>query len=121
VSATPGDVLHRFGQMPVNDGLRSESNFAVFKRRFQQIPNVQTHPLTDALGNNDLKFGFYRDQFHDQSSLDSLTVGLSNSKTVLPALTVSVLILDDNVATQDPGEAAEKLLNSVGGRLAVAD
>jgi anti-sigma B factor antagonist len=34
---------------------------------------------------------------------------------------VSVLILDDNFATQDPGEAAEKLLSSVGSRLAVAN
>jgi anti-sigma B factor antagonist len=32
--------------------------------------------------------------------------------------TVSVLILDENFATQDPGEAAEKLLSSVGSRLA---
>jgi anti-sigma B factor antagonist len=34
---------------------------------------------------------------------------------------VDVLILDENFATQDPGEAAEKLLSSVGSRLAVAD
>jgi anti-sigma B factor antagonist len=33
--------------------------------------------------------------------------------------TVSVLILDENFATQDPGEAAEKLLSSVGSRLTV--
>jgi anti-sigma B factor antagonist len=33
--------------------------------------------------------------------------------------TVSVLILDENFATQDPGEAAEKLLSSVSSRLAV--
>ncbi|MFZ0277753.1 MAG: STAS domain-containing protein [Candidatus Sulfotelmatobacter sp.] len=33
--------------------------------------------------------------------------------------TVSVLVLEDNFATQDPGEAAEKLLNSVSSRLAV--
>jgi anti-sigma B factor antagonist len=32
--------------------------------------------------------------------------------------TVSVLVLDENFATQDPGEAAEKLLSSVGNRLA---
>ncbi len=32
---------------------------------------------------------------------------------------VSVLVLEDNFATQDPGEAAEKLLNSVSSRLAV--
>jgi anti-sigma B factor antagonist len=32
--------------------------------------------------------------------------------------TVSVLILEENFATQDPGEAAEKLLSSVGSRLA---
>ena len=31
---------------------------------------------------------------------------------------VSVLILDENFASQDPGEAAEKLLSSVGSRLA---
>jgi DNA-binding NtrC family response regulator len=31
---------------------------------------------------------------------------------------VSVLVLDENFATQDPGEAAEKLLGSVGSRLA---
>jgi hypothetical protein len=31
---------------------------------------------------------------------------------------VSILILDENFATQDPGEAAEKLLISVGSRLA---
>ena len=31
---------------------------------------------------------------------------------------VSVLILDENFASQDPGEAAEKLLGSVGSRLA---
>lgn len=29
--------------------------------------------------------------------------------------TVSVMVLDDNFSSQDPGEAAEKLLNSVGG------
>jgi len=34
---------------------------------------------------------------------------------------VDVLVLDENFATQDPGEAAEKLLSSVGSRLAVAD
>jgi hypothetical protein len=34
---------------------------------------------------------------------------------------VSVLVLDENFATQDPGEAAEKLLSSVGGRLAIPD
>jgi len=33
--------------------------------------------------------------------------------------TVSVLILEETFATQDPGEAAEKLLSSVGSRLAV--
>ena len=33
---------------------------------------------------------------------------------------VSVLILDENFASQDPGEAAEKLLSLVGGRLANA-
>jgi hypothetical protein len=32
---------------------------------------------------------------------------------------VSVLVLEDNFATQDPGEAAEKLLNSVSSRLTV--
>jgi anti-sigma B factor antagonist len=31
---------------------------------------------------------------------------------------VCILILDENFATQDPGEAAEKLLNSVSGQLA---
>ncbi len=35
--------------------------------------------------------------------------------------TVSVIVLDENFATQDPGEAAEKLLSSVGGRLAIPD
>jgi hypothetical protein len=35
--------------------------------------------------------------------------------------TVSVLILDENFATQDPGEAAEKLLSSVSSRLAVSN
>jgi anti-sigma B factor antagonist len=35
--------------------------------------------------------------------------------------TVSLLILDDNFATQDPGEAAEKLLSSVGSRLAASN
>src|SRR3984885_6737204 len=34
---------------------------------------------------------------------------------------VSVLILDENFASQDPGEAAEKLLGSVGSRLAIPD
>jgi energy-coupling factor transporter ATP-binding protein EcfA2 len=33
---------------------------------------------------------------------------------------VSLLILDENFATQDPGEAAEKLLTSVGSRLAAS-
>ena len=33
--------------------------------------------------------------------------------------TVAVLVLDENFATQDPGEAAEKLLSSVSGRLAI--
>ena len=32
--------------------------------------------------------------------------------------TVSLLILDENFAAQDPGEAAEKLLGEVGSRLA---
>jgi hypothetical protein len=32
--------------------------------------------------------------------------------------TVSLLILDENFANQDPGEAAEKLLSCVGSRLA---
>ena len=31
---------------------------------------------------------------------------------------VSLLVLDENFATQDPGEAAEKLLRGVGSRLA---
>jgi anti-sigma B factor antagonist len=35
--------------------------------------------------------------------------------------TISVLVLDENFATQDPGEAAEKLLSSVGSRLATAE
>jgi hypothetical protein len=34
---------------------------------------------------------------------------------------VSLLILDENFHTQDPGEAAEKLLGSVGGLLAAPD
>jgi anti-sigma B factor antagonist len=34
---------------------------------------------------------------------------------------VSLLILDENFATQDPGEAAEKLLSGVGSRLAAPD
>jgi len=34
--------------------------------------------------------------------------------------TVSLLVLDENFATQDPGEAAEKLLSVVGSRLAAA-
>src|SRR5580700_4448294 len=34
---------------------------------------------------------------------------------------VSVVILDENFASQDPGEAAEKLLTRVGGRLAIPD
>lgn len=29
---------------------------------------------------------------------------------------VSLIVLDESFATQDPGEAAEKLLNSIGGR-----
>jgi anti-sigma B factor antagonist len=33
---------------------------------------------------------------------------------------VSVLVLDENFASQDPGEAAEKLLSSVGSRLAAS-
>ncbi len=33
----------------------------------------------------------------------------------------SLLILDENFATQDPGEAAEKLLSAVGSRLAASD
>jgi anti-sigma B factor antagonist len=35
--------------------------------------------------------------------------------------TVSLLVLEENFASQDPGEAAEKLLSSVGSRLAVSD
>jgi len=35
--------------------------------------------------------------------------------------TVSLLILDENFASQDPGEAAEKLLSGVGSRLAASD
>jgi anti-sigma B factor antagonist len=35
--------------------------------------------------------------------------------------TVSVLILDENFATQDPGEAAAKLLSSVGSRLSASN
>jgi hypothetical protein len=35
--------------------------------------------------------------------------------------TVSLLVLDENFATQEPGEAAEKLLSSVGSRLAPAN
>jgi anti-sigma B factor antagonist len=35
--------------------------------------------------------------------------------------TVAVLVLDDNFATQDPGEAAEKLLSGVSARLSAAD
>lgn len=35
--------------------------------------------------------------------------------------TVAVLVLDDNFATQDPGEAAEKLLSGVSSRLLAAD
>jgi hypothetical protein len=34
---------------------------------------------------------------------------------------VSLLILEENFATQDPAEAAAKLLSSVGSRLAVPD
>jgi anti-sigma B factor antagonist len=34
---------------------------------------------------------------------------------------VSLLILDEDIASQDPGEAAEKLLSGVGSRLAVPD
>jgi hypothetical protein len=34
---------------------------------------------------------------------------------------VSLLILDENFATLDPGEAAEKLLSGVGSQLAVPD
>ncbi len=34
---------------------------------------------------------------------------------------ISLLILDDNFASLDPGEAAEKLLSAVGSRLAVTD
>jgi hypothetical protein len=34
---------------------------------------------------------------------------------------VSLLILDEDFATQDPGEAAEKLLSSVGSQLAATD
>jgi anti-sigma B factor antagonist len=34
---------------------------------------------------------------------------------------VSLFVLDENFATQDPGEAAEKLLSGVGSRLAVPD
>ena len=42
------------------------------------------------------------------------------TRTVLEEIdpAVSLLILDENFATQDPGEAAEKLLGSVGSRLA---
>jgi hypothetical protein len=32
--------------------------------------------------------------------------------------TISLLVLDENFATQDPGEAAEKLLSAVGSELA---
>jgi anti-anti-sigma factor len=34
--------------------------------------------------------------------------------------TVSIMVLDEDFSTQDPGEAAERLLSSVGSRLAVA-
>jgi hypothetical protein len=34
---------------------------------------------------------------------------------------VSLFFLDDNFASQDPGEAAEKLLSGVGSRLAAPD
>jgi hypothetical protein len=46
-----------------------------------------------------------------------------HGKSTLKALeeidpAVSILILDEDFASQDPGEAAEKLLSSVGSRLA---
>jgi hypothetical protein len=45
------------------------------------------------------------------------------TRTVLEEIdpAVSLLILDENFATQDPGEAAEKLLSSVGSRLAAVN
>jgi hypothetical protein len=35
--------------------------------------------------------------------------------------TVAFLVLDENFASQDPGEAAEKLLSQVGSHLAAPD
>jgi anti-sigma B factor antagonist len=45
------------------------------------------------------------------------------TRTVLEEIdpAVSLLVLDENFATQDPGEAAEKLLSSVGSRLAAVN
>jgi anti-sigma B factor antagonist len=45
------------------------------------------------------------------------------TRTVLEEIdpAVSLLVLEENFATQDPGEAAEKLLSSVGSRLAAVN
>lgn len=50
--------------MPIYDGLWREGDLAVFVIGFEQVADIEANAFANALGNDDLKFGFYGDEFH---------------------------------------------------------
>lgn len=74
--AAVSKVLETFGEMPVYDGFWSEGKLTVFIIGFEQVADIEANPLANALGNDNLKFSFYGDEFQRVGLLESITVGL---------------------------------------------
>jgi hypothetical protein len=85
VRAAHSKVLEAFCEMPVYDGFWRESDLTVFVIGFEQITDIETNPLANALRNDDLKFRFYGYEFHRVGLLESITVRLDRAGRVTNA------------------------------------
>jgi hypothetical protein len=80
--AAVGKVFEALCEMPVYNGFWSECNLAVFVIGFEEVADIEANPLANALRDDDLKFGFYGDEFHRVGLLESITVRLDETDQV---------------------------------------
>ena len=57
-------VVKAFGEVPVDDSFWRQGYLAVLVIGFKQVTDIEAYPLANAPRNDDLKFGFYGDEFH---------------------------------------------------------
>ena len=69
-------VIETFRQIAVDEPFRCVGDLTVFHPSFQNVPDIHSHLLADALGDHDLKFRLYGDGVY--GAISSSTVKLYN-------------------------------------------